>query len=395
MTNYLIRRALQMVLVVILSTMAIYVLLNAVPGGPLSGLNQSGNREERIDDVQRARIEQALGLNRPFYLRYLAWVLGEDWIDEVGAVLGNPGTSTQPPYTGTWVDFQTPQCQDAGGTNANVEAGARNPCGQGILRFDFGESWSMAKGRPVAEIIGDRLWNTIRLMVIVTVISLSVAIPVGIISAVKQYSIFDYLVSSFSYFGIAMPVFWFGLLLILFFGHTIREWGLPFFPSGDVITRRILPGSIQDVLGIEKESAADYVVHLVLPVMMLTLVYLAGWSRFMRSSMLEVLRQDYVRTARAKGLSERVVIVKHAARNALIPIVTIVVLQIPDIFSGAVLTETVFNYPGMGRLFVDALGRDDWPIVMAILFISAILVVIATLIGDVLYTLVDPRIRFE
>ncbi|MCA9980957.1 MAG: hypothetical protein KDD89_08990, partial [Anaerolineales bacterium] len=128
MTNYLIRRALQMVLVVILSTMAIYVLLNAVPGGPLSGLNQSGNREERIDDVQRARIEQALGLNRPFYLRYLAWVLGEDWIDEVGAVLGNPGTSTQPPYTGTWVDFQTPQCQEAGGTNANVEAGARNPC---------------------------------------------------------------------------------------------------------------------------------------------------------------------------------------------------------------------------------------------------------------------------
>ncbi len=395
MTNYLIRRALQMVLVVILSTMAIYVLLNAVPGGPLSGLNQTGNREQRIDNVQRARIEQALGLNRPFYLRYLAWVAGEDWIDEVGTLLGHPSTSTAPPYTGTWSDFQSPKCQAAGGTNANVQPGQRNPCGQGILRFDFGESWSMARGQPVAGIIGDRLINTIRLMVIVTVLSLVVAIPIGIISAVKQYSVFDYIVSSFSYFGIAMPVFWFGLLLILFFGHTIREWGWPFFPSGDVITRRILPGSIQDVLGIQRESAADYAIHLVLPVMMLTLVYLAGWSRFMRSSMLEVLRQDYVRTARAKGLSERVVIVKHAARNALIPIVTVVVLQIPDIFSGAVLTETVFNYPGMGRLFVDALGRDDWPIVMAILFISAILVVVATLIGDILYTLVDPRIRFD
>ncbi len=395
MTNYLIRRALQMVLVVFMSTIAIFALLNAVPGGPLSGLNQTGNREQRIDNVQRARIEQALGLNRPFYLRYLAWLTGEDWIDEVGTMLGNPSTSTEPPYTGTWADFQTPKCRGAGGTNANVPPGGINPCGQGIVRFDFGESWSMAKGRPVSDILGDRLLNTIRLMVIVTVISLVVAIPVGIISAVKQYSLFDYIVSSFSYFGIAMPVFWFGLLLILFFGHTIREWGLPYFPSGDVITRRILPGSIQEFLGIERESAADYVVHLVLPVMMLTLVYLAGWSRFMRSSMLEVLRQDYVRTARAKGLSERVVILKHAARNALIPILTIVVLQIPNIFSGAVLTETVFNYPGMGRLFVDALGRDDWPIVMAVLYISAILVVIATLIGDILYTLVDPRIRFD
>lgn len=115
----------------------------------------------------------------------------------------------------------------------------------------------------------------------------------------------------------------------------------------------------------------------------------------MRSSMLEVLRQDYVRTARAKGLLERVVVLKHAARNALIPLITVVVFEIPGIFGGAVLTETIFNYPGMGRLFIEALNRDDWPIVMAFLFISAILVVIATLIGDILYTIVDPRIRFE
>lgn len=115
----------------------------------------------------------------------------------------------------------------------------------------------------------------------------------------------------------------------------------------------------------------------------------------MRSSMLEVLRQDYVRTARAKGLSERAVIGRHAARNALIPLITIVVFQIPGIFSGAILTETIFNYPGMGRLFIDSLQRDDWPIVMALLFITAILVVIATLVGDILYTVVDPRIRFD
>ncbi|HEY1408098.1 MAG TPA: ABC transporter permease, partial [Promineifilum sp.] len=154
-------------------------------------------------------------------------------------------------------------------------------------------------------------------------------------------------------------------------------------------------GSIQEALGIVPYTIADRGIHLFLPVTVLTLLYLAGWSRFMRSSMLEVLRQDYVRTARAKGLRERAVVARHAARNALIPLITIVVFQIPGIFSGAILTETVFNYPGMGRLFIDALGRDDWPIVMAILFITAILVVVATLIGDILYTVVDPRIRFD
>ncbi|MCA9993077.1 MAG: ABC transporter permease, partial [Anaerolineales bacterium] len=147
-------------------------------------------------------------------------------------------------------------------------------------------------------------------------------------------------------------------------------------------------------LGISAGSFADMLLHLVLPTMMLSLLSLAGWSRFMRSSMLEVLRQDYVRTARAKGLRERSVIMKHAARNALIPLITIVVFEIPGIFGGAIITETIFNYPGMGRLFIQALSSDDWPIVMAYLFISAILVVIATLVGDILYTIVDPRIRF-
>ncbi|MCB0035628.1 MAG: ABC transporter permease, partial [Anaerolineales bacterium] len=269
------------------------------------------------------------------------------------------------------------------------------PCARGLVRWDFGESWSLARGQQVSDIIASRFKNTVRLMTVVTILSLLIAIPIGMISAVRQYSLLDYFVSSFSFFGIAMPVFWFGLLLILFFSLKLQDWGVPFFPAGDVTTQRILPGSIQDVFGIEKESVGDYIVHLILPVMMLSLASLASWSRFMRSSMLEVLRQDYVRTARAKGLTERVVIIKHAARNALIPIVTIVVFAIPNIFSGAVLTETVFNYPGMGRLFINALARDDWPIVMAFLFISAILVVIATLIGDILYTIVDPRIRFD
>jgi len=396
MTSYLIRRGMQMVLVVLLATIAIFGLLNAVPGGPLSGLNTVADAKSRLSPEQIARIAQTLGLNKPFYLAYLTWLLGEDWVDEVGNTLGNPGPAEKMPFTGTWQDYQTPTCLNAGGTNRNTASDkAVSPCNRGVLRWDWGQSWSLARGQTVTSVIGSRIKNTVLLMATVTALSLAIAIPIGIISAVRQYSKLDYAVTTFSFFGTSMPVFWFGLLMIILFTLKFREWGLPYFPSGDVFTTRVTPGSIQAVMGITPYTLADRIIHLVLPVMVLTLLYLAGWSRFMRSSMLEVLRQDYVRTARAKGLRERAVIAKHAARNALIPLITIVVFQIPGIFSGAILTETIFNYPGMGRLFIDALGRDDWPIVMAILFITAILVVIATLVGDILYTIVDPRIRFD
>ena len=395
MTNYLIRRGVQMVVVVMLATVAIYALLNAVPGGPLSGLNLGGDQKTRLSAEDIARIEATLGLNQPVFLAYFTWLAGEDWVDELGNALGNPDLNDKLILTGTWTDYQAPTCQQAGGTNVGADPSRPLPCKRGILRWDLGESWSLARGQDVASILGSRVGNTIRLMAIVSVVSLAIAIPIGIISAVRQYSLLDYFVTTFSFFGIAMPVFWFGLLLILVFGLYFQRWGLPYFPTGDVITTRVTPGSIQDVLGIEPKSYADYAVHLILPATMLSLFSLAGWSRFMRSSMLEVLRQDYVRTARAKGLTERLVIVKHATRNALIPLITIVVFEIPNIFGGAIVTETIFNYPGMGRLFIDALNRDDWPIVMAYLFISAILVVVATLVGDILYTIIDPRIRFD
>jgi peptide/nickel transport system permease protein len=394
MTNYLIRRAFQMVLVVVMATIAIYLMLNAVPGGPLSGLNLAADAKSRLSEQEIARIEATLGLNKPIYLAYLTWLLGEDWVDEVGDAINNPDAKNNLFETGTWRDYQSPKCQDAGGTNAGADPTRTAPCNKGVLRWDWGESWSLARGQTVRAVIGSRLMNTLILMTTVTVVSLVIAIPIGIISAVKQYSRLDYAVTTFSFFGIAMPVFWFGLLVIILFGIYFQRWGLPYFPTGDVFTQRVLPGSIQDVLNIQPYTIADRMVHLFLPVMVLTLLYLAGWSRYMRSSMLEVLRQDYVRTARSKGLRERAVIMRHAFRNALIPIITIVVFQIPGIFGGAIVTETIFNYPGMGRLYIDALGRDDWPIVMALLFITAILVVIATLIGDILYTIVDPRIRF-
>jgi peptide/nickel transport system permease protein len=395
MTNYLIRRSFQMIAVVILSTMAIYLLLNAVPGGPLSGINLGANQRDRFSDVEIAQMEAALGLNKPMWLAYLNWVLGEDWLNEVGDSLDNPDLNGKLIITGTWVDYQSPTCQNAGGTNVGSEDRNVPPCREGILRGDFGLSWRKARGQPVLSVIGSRVENTVILMTAVTIVSLLVAIPIGIFSAVRQYTVPDYIVTTFSFFGTAMPVFWFGMMVIFFFGLKFPEWGLPGFPTGDVTSTRIVPGTLVDVLGVSKGSIGDRAIHLFLPTAVLSLLYLATWSRYMRGSMLEVLRQDYVRTARAKGLREKAVVVKHAARNALLPLITIVVFQIPGIFSGAIITETIFNYPGMGRLFIDALGSDDWPIVMAILFISAILTVIATLIGDILYTVVDPRISFE
>lgn len=388
-----------MVVVVFAATIAIFALLNATPGGPLSGINLGADPKARFSDEEIARIEASLGLNKPIYLSYLTWMAGEDWLDEMGDSLGNPQLNDKLILTGTWRDYQDPKCQDSGNGNeiaiAEGQERARLPCSQGILRGDFGESWKVATGLPVTEVIGSRVSNTVRLTIFASVLSLVIAIPIGILSAVRQYSILDYFVTTFSFFGISMPAFWFGLMLIIIFGVQFQKWGYPAFPTGDVYSTRVVDGTLASLLGVTPQSLADYAIHLILPTAMLSLLSLAGWSRFMRSSMLEVLRQDYVRTARAKGLRERVVIVKHAARNALIPLITIVVFEIPGIFGGAIITETIFNYPGMGRLFIDALNKDDWPIVMAYLFISAILVVIATLVGDILYTIVDPRIRFE
>ena len=242
--------------------------------------------------------------------------------------------------------------------------------------------------------------NTLILMVGSTLLSLVVAIPIGIFSAVHQYSRLDYAFTTFSFMGTAMPVFWFGLMVIMVVGGNqapiYKLLHLPYLPTGNVIlVRAPLAGSLELLMSIKPGTWLDIAVHAILPTLVLSLSYMAGWSRFMRTSMLEVLRQDYVRTARAKGLRERAVIYKHALRNALIPLITIVVFQIPGIFGGATITETVFNWPGMGFLYVAAVGRTDYPIAMAFLFISAVLVVIASLLGDILYTVVDPRIRFN
>lgn len=247
-----------------------------------------------------------------------------------------------------------------------------------LVTGNWGSSWVMAVGVPVGDLIKQRLVNTLQLTVLATIISLILGLAVGIYSAVRQYSWGDNIATAFSFAGQSMPTFWFGIVVIIVFAVRLR-W----FPAGDVNT----PGHADDIL--------DRLDHLVLPVLVLSLIQVALWSRFVRSSMLEVLRQDFLRTARAKGVPERLVLVKHALRNALIPVITIVGLDIPNIFSGAIVTETIFNYPGMGKLYFDSVLRHDIPVSMGVLALIAFLVIASNLLADVLYAVVDPRIRYE
>lgn len=359
MTNYLIRRVITMLVVLFMSTIAIFMILNAAPGGPLDGLRmQNANRNRRVTAQDYARLENMLGLDKPVHLRYVVWLAGDDWIESLPI----------------W--FTGLNNQDQPFTNGDSK---------GILRGDWGTSWAVSTNNPVLDVIKSRLGNTVILMTSATVLSLIVAVPIGVFSAVKQYSTLDYAATTFSFIGISMPVFWLGLMMIILFAVKFQQWGLPSLPAG----------GIESLRGAGAGTIWDRIQHLIMPTLVLSLLYMATWSRFMRTSMLDVLHQDYVRTARAKGLVERVVIAKHAFRNALIPLITIVTLQLSGLFGGAVLTETVFAYPGMGHLYFNAIGRSDWPLVMGYLLILSILVVISNLIADIAYVMVDPRIKYD
>lgn len=322
MRSYLIRRVIQMAFLMVFVTAVIYFVLNLFPGGPFDDLLQSTDRNAPdLRDVER--LEAFLGLDKPWHERYLSWL---------------------------W----------------------------STLRGDFGQSWRLASGVPVSELLGQRIVNTLWLTVAATILSIGLGLAIGIYSAVKQYSWGDNVATVFSFAGQSMPTFWFGLMLIIIFAVRL-QW----FPAGDMFA----PGKSGDI--------ANRLHHLVLPVVVLSLIQVALWSRFVRSSMLEALRQDYLRTARAKGVRERVVLAKHALRNALIPIITIIGLDIPSIFSGAVVTETIFNYPGMGKLYLDSVLRHDLPVAMGVLAVLAFLVIASNLLADVLYAVADPRIRYE
>jgi peptide/nickel transport system permease protein len=403
MINYLIRRVFQMALVVFLAAVFVYFLFNISPGGPLAGIQQQQRRITR-EDLARLRAQYELDLYWP--VRFSRWLIGEPsgpvivggrQLFEnvpVGCYLprydANSSSSLQPKVVG---------CDDYVYLSELPKLHSPVVSSSGILRGDFGLSTVIARSRPVSNLIGSRIGPTVLLMTISLALSLLLGVPIGIYSAVRQYSKFDYFFTTVSFIGSAMPTFFFALLLILVFSvfpvflADTMPW-IPRLPPGLKVSVR--PYEVASWLPtVQPGTALDQVIHLLMPVAVLTFFTMAPWSRFIRSSMLEVMRQDYVRTARAKGLFEKVVIMRHALRNALIPFVTIVVLALPGLFAGAIITETVFAWPGMGRLYYDALQRSDWNVALALIFITALLTVIATLIGDILYTVVDPRIKFS
>ncbi len=257
-----------------------------------------------------------------------------------------------------------------------------------MLTGDFG--FSMSHSRPVLDVLAEFLPNTLILSACALGVAFLFGIVLGTLQAIRQYSLRDSALSVVMLFFYSMPSFWLALMLVLtfsLFARNVWEWPIWFPASGMVSTD-------YDFLS-PAAQVRDRLMHLVLPTMSLALVLTAGIARYMRGSMLEVIRQDYVRTARAKGLSERVVVFKHALRNALLPTITLLGLMIPVLFSGTVFIETIFAWPGMGRTIYEAIGTRDYPLVMAGSFFFAIMVVVANLLADVLYAVVDPRIRYE
>ncbi len=343
MGRYVARRLLQAIPLLLIISIGLFVLMQNL-GDPLATLG--GRRPTRPED--KARLRRQLGLDKPVLVQYLYWLIGNDW---------------------TQVDLDGDGIAETRGTR------------KGVLRGDFGTS--LIDRRPALELIGERLPNTLLLMGAYEIVVVLGALAIGIYSAVRQYSFFDNLVTGISFILYSMPIFFIGLASIYIFAVDLKRWGLPSLPPN---------GMFDPQYG---KTPSQVALHMVLPVMSLALISLAGYSRYMRSSMLEVLHQDYIRTAKSKGLERRYILFVHALKNAALPIVTIVGLDLPMLLGGAIVTERIFAWPGMGRLFLDHVSRVDTPVVMAILMLVSVAVIVFQILTDVTYAWLDPRIRYE
>lgn len=248
-----------------------------------------------------------------------------------------------------------------------------------VVRGDLGVS--IRASSPVTDLILQKLPNTLVLTGTAFLVSFLAAIPIGALAAVKRNSWFDHLSTAAAVAGFSIPTFWLALVLLMVLAVRFQEWGLPSLPAGGAY----------DLRG--GGDLADRLQHLILPVFTLAFVQAAYWTRFIRSQMLEALSQDYVRTARAKGISERLVIMRHSLRNAILPLVTLLGLAIPELFAGALVVEQIFTYPGMGQLAFTAAINKDYPLIMGTVLFASALVLLGNLLADVAYSAVDPRVR--
>jgi peptide/nickel transport system permease protein len=377
-SKYVIRRLVQAIPVLFGITIVVYMILLAAPGGPTARFAHN----PRVTLEDKEQFKKAWGLDQPWPIQYCRW-------------MGICNPDTQPTVIGTGLVLNhIPNPASFLGPNGwpnffpTPLSGAKN----GIFHADFGVS--VQSGEPVVNQITRAALPTFILAGIAFIVWITLALLIGVYSAVKRYSLFDQAATVFAYVGFAMPTFWLGIMLIFTFAG-----GLHWLPSGGMTTPRSSPpfgsGDYWVYFGKEPLTAlVDLGKHLILPVITLVAVSVAGDSRFVRASMLEALSQDYVRTARAKGLPARSVTFKHALRNALLPVVTNIGLEIPFLFTGAIATETVFSWPGIGKLTIDATREYDYPTLMGVLLITALLTVMANLIADIAYAVVDPRIKY-
>ena len=343
MSTYILRRLGQAIPQLFIISIILFMLMQAF-GDPVATLG--ARTPPKPEDKERLR--RMLGLDQPPYMQYITWLVGNDW-----------------------------QQLDMDGDGVPETNGSR----KGILRGDWGNS--LVTRRPVMEMIGERLPNTLILMVTAEIIIIGLSLVIGLYSALRPYSFFDNLITGLSFVGFSMPVFWLALSLMYLFAVNFRRWGLPYLPT---------VGMFDPAVG---KTPWELIKHMVLPVSTLAIISIAGYSRFVRSSVLEVLSQDYVRTARSNGVASRFVVWKHALPNAALPFITLIGLDIPFLLAGAVVTERIFAWPGMGRLFIDHTERADFPMLMGILMLISIAVVVFQIITDVVYSLVDPRIRLN
>ena len=322
MKTYITRRLLLMIPVLIGISMIIFLLINMAPGDPYSRLIET-NPEITAEDYQR--MLDAIGYNDPIPLKYAKWV-------------------------------------------------------RQVLTGNLG--YSIADNQPIGQMLVRRMQNTLMLALPALIISTIISVPLGVFSAVKQYSILDTILTLFALLGISIPAFYLALLLI-----KILAFDLGFFPIQGMMTIDANYQGLQFIM--------DRLYHAFLPLLVLSVLQIASRMRYTRASMLEIINQDYIRTARSKGLSERAVIYKHALRNALIPVVTVLSISLGSLLSGAVLTENVFMWPGMGRLVYTAITNRDYPVVMAGTMVLAVMMLAANLLADITYAFVDPRIRYD
>ena len=335
MLNFVLRRVLLAIPTLIFISLVIFLLLEVSPGDPL------GDIPLTVPPEVRDKMREALGLGQEWYIRYLLWLKQFFWVEPLH-----------------WID-------QIFGTSFS----------QGMQRIISFQTRS-----PAFDVIGQRLPQTLTVVGMSYVIGVMIALPIGILSAYRQYSWFDQIGTFVSMVGFSLPTFFTGVVLIIVFGIKL-QW----FPSIYDTTHEVTDWS----------SFVVQVRQMAMPVTVLALYNAAQISRFMRASMLDNLRQDYVRTARAKGLSEKVVVLKHVLRNSLIPVVTVIALGLPTVFGGAIITEQVFKVNGLGQLLILAINANDMPMVMTLTFIFAILIVTFTLIADLLYGFLDPRIRYD